>query len=74
MKLFTAPLIATMLCGCALNSATPDFQQQALVEREHAANWTAAETTPTLALNDLIDNEELDALIGETSPAKSRLA
>lgn len=73
MRLFTFLLTTTVLCGCALNDTTSNFPQQALTEREHAANWSAAETVPTLALNDLIDSEELDALVREALQANPNL-
>ena len=73
MRLFTLFLTTTVLCGCALNDTTPNFQQQALSEREHAASWSAPETVPALALNGLINSEELDALVGEALQANPNL-
>ena len=73
MRLFAVLLTTTVLCGCALNDTTPNFQQQALSEREHAANWSAPETVPALTLNGLISSGELDALVHEALQANPNL-
>ena len=72
MRLFTLFLTTTVLCGCALNDTTPNFQQQALSEREHAASWSAPDRTgPRVERPD--QQRELDALVGEALQANPNL-
>ena len=66
-------LAAAMLSGCALTSTSPDYQQQAVVERDNAAAWPSATAEQTLALNQLIESENLDALIDEALQANPSL-
>jgi NodT family efflux transporter outer membrane factor (OMF) lipoprotein len=73
MRLLFLFLAAAMTSGCALTNTSPDYQQQAVAERDTAAAWPSATAEQTLALNQLIESDDLDALIDEALLANPSL-
>ncbi|CAA0090789.1 Cation efflux system protein CusC [Halioglobus japonicus] len=62
-----------MMGGCAITGTSPAYQQQAIAERDNAASWPSSTPATTLALNQLIESDDLDKLIGEALQANPSL-
>lgn len=73
MRLLFLFLAAAMTSGCALTNTSPDYTQQAVAERDTAAARPSATAEQTLALNQLIASDDLDALIDEALRANPDL-
>lgn len=73
MRLFLTLLAIATISGCALTTSSPDYEQQAIAERDHAASWSASTAAPTIALNDLIKSDDLEALVNEALQANPSL-
>ncbi|MCB1704439.1 MAG: TolC family protein [Halioglobus sp.] len=73
MKHLSLLLVLAVLGGCTLAGTAPDYQQQAITERDHAASWPSPGPATTAGLNQLIADDELDALVTEALQANPGL-